>query len=422
MISIKTFGFLSKASKNARSSNLLLKTFNSNHMRSAFLTLKAFRDPDYSRPPPFDYLTKSYINETPFYDRGLKRFDENTKFIVVEGNIGVGKSVVAKKIAEEFDLKYFPEVNMDMKYITEHGYDLRDMDPYLPERMQSVDIKKFYANPYHKAMPRLQIEMYRYRYFQYIDALNHVINSGQGVVLERSHFSDFVFAKTLHQFNYIRKEMLRYYLNMRDETAKKLYHPHLVVYLDAPVDVLMERIKKRNIPHEVNSKVLTKEYLESLDKHYKEYLDFAKVKSVVKTLDWSVPQDLDLLMMDIEKIDFDRYKKNESQLFEWRNLDQTTEGNMRKLRRTLTLDLRNLIFPLYKEDYDVTELFFGPEEINEYLTLREKVPGEKYLMGFDPEAGDKTLFKTEKRTYHWRNILKDFLREEICAIDSSIPV
>lgn len=56
------------------------------------------------------------------------------------------------------------------------------------------------------------------------------------------------------------------------DTHWTLMRPHVVIYLDVPVPLVQERIKARNISWEVNGKALTTSYLESLEKHYKQYL------------------------------------------------------------------------------------------------------------------------------------------------------
>ena len=50
--------------------------------------------------------------------------------------------------------------------------------------------------------------------------------------------------KTYNWYNYLRRN-----------TIINFWKPHLIVYLDCPVDVCMQRIKERGIPAEVNSKV-----------------------------------------------------------------------------------------------------------------------------------------------------------------------
>jgi cytidylate kinase len=49
-----------------------------------------------------------YTGFHPLWEGTTKRFDENSKIIVVDGNIGTDKVTVAKKIAEEFDMLFLP--------------------------------------------------------------------------------------------------------------------------------------------------------------------------------------------------------------------------------------------------------------------------------------------------------------------------
>ena len=46
--------------------------------------------------------------------------------------------------------------------------------------------------------------------------------------------------------------------------------PHLVVYLDIPVDVALQRIKERGLTHEVNSTALTPEFMSHMEQVYKQ--------------------------------------------------------------------------------------------------------------------------------------------------------
>lgn len=50
--------------------------------------------------------------------------------------------------------------------------------------------------------------------------------------------------------------------------------PHLLIYLDIPVDQIIKNIKARNRPEEQNSPFYTKEALTMMAKNYKEkYLE-----------------------------------------------------------------------------------------------------------------------------------------------------
>lgn len=82
---------------------------------------------------------------------------------MVEGPIAAGKSKFAKELAEELEMLYIPEANMDMIFINSYGYDLRQLDPQLPESSKSFDVNNFLLNPTHLLAGQLQIRMYMLR-------------------------------------------------------------------------------------------------------------------------------------------------------------------------------------------------------------------------------------------------------------------
>lgn len=133
---------------------------------------------------------------------------------------------------------YVPEANMDAIYINPYGYDMRKLDDQLPEGSKSFDVRNFCANPTHKDVANFQIRMYMLRYEQYVDALAHVLSTGQGVVLDRSCFSDFVFVEAMSKANYISRGARSVYYDLRKNTIGELLKPHLVIYLDMPVETV----------------------------------------------------------------------------------------------------------------------------------------------------------------------------------------
>lgn len=186
------------------------------------------------KPAPFDYVNKDYSWFRSLRDRTTHRFDENTKVIVVEGPPACGKTDFAKTIADDLGMKHFPEANMDYHYIRPNGQDLRKFDKLIPEDTRTFDHKNFNLTPNHRLAANFQIMQYTARFAQYIDALAHLFNTGQGVVLERSPFSDFVFLEAMVSQKYIRREVKSVYYELRNNTIEELMRPHLVIYLDVP--------------------------------------------------------------------------------------------------------------------------------------------------------------------------------------------
>lgn len=88
--------------------------------------------------------------------RTCKRF----QIILVEGPLAAGKTKFAKELAEELDMLYMPEANMDMVFINPYGYDMRKLDPQMPESSKSFDVANFCRTPSHILAGQLQIRMY----------------------------------------------------------------------------------------------------------------------------------------------------------------------------------------------------------------------------------------------------------------------
>lgn len=187
---------------------------------------------------PFPYEEKTYGVIWSIFDKTLFRMNENSKMIVVEGPIAAGKTQLAKELAEELEMLHVPEATMDLYYINPYGYDMRQLDPQLPDQCKSFDVEKFCNNPNHPLAATFQIQMYMLRYEQYVDAIIHILSTGQGVVLERSCFSDFVFLETMYKHGYISKGARSVYNEIVQNTLSELLKPHLVIYLDVPVKTI----------------------------------------------------------------------------------------------------------------------------------------------------------------------------------------
>lgn len=88
-------------------------------------------------------------------------FCVHLQIIVVEGPVASGKSNLAKQIAEELDMLYFPEANLDMLYINPYGYNMKQLDDQLPEMCKSFDVNNFLVNPKHKLSTAFQFAQYQ---------------------------------------------------------------------------------------------------------------------------------------------------------------------------------------------------------------------------------------------------------------------
>jgi len=179
----------------------------------------------------------------------------------VEGNIGVGKSTLACQLARQLNYKVFLEPTTK--------------NPYLA---------KFYENPKKYAL-KLQLWIFRQRFRTYIAATEHVLKSGQGVLLDRSVFSDAVFAEVNYQQGSISQEGYEYYKELRKQALKAVLIPHTTLYLDVSPETCNERILGRGRDYESG---IPLEYLKGLDASYHKFLDeMRNVGSRVLVYDWT---------------------------------------------------------------------------------------------------------------------------------------
>ena len=163
---------------------------------------------------------------------------ENLKYIAIEGPIGVGKTSLARLLAEEFGGRTLLEEV--------------ESNPFLP---------RFYAEPKKYAF-QTQLFFLLCRYQQQKEMV-------QQELFDSVVVSDYLFAK----------DRIFAYLNL-DENELGLYEqvyrlldtripkPDLVIYLQASTEVLFDRIEKRAIEYE---STLSREYLERLVDAYNRY-------------------------------------------------------------------------------------------------------------------------------------------------------
>ena len=166
------------------------------------------------RLPPWDYKRFGFEWIHSVIDGTTKRFNDNSKMVVIEGPPGLGKTEVAKAIAEEFDMLFVPGFTMENFYINSYGYDLRELDYQIKhERVKSYDEKKFAQDPLGQdgGLDRMLYQLHIMRYFQYVDSLCHIFNTGQGIVTERSPFSDWVYFDAAFNQGWIDKTTKTHY-------------------------------------------------------------------------------------------------------------------------------------------------------------------------------------------------------------------
>jgi deoxyadenosine/deoxycytidine kinase len=162
--------------------------------------------------------------------------------VLVAGNIGAGKTSLTERIGDRLGWR--------------SGYESVTDNPYLSDFYTDMHAWSFH----------LQVFFLGHRAAQYLEA----IHDARSAILDRSIYEDFyIFARALHHMgNFSERDYLSYH-RLFDLVVESLPRPDLLIYLKAPVPVLMNRIRKRARNMETG---ITADYLGLLDTFYDEWL------------------------------------------------------------------------------------------------------------------------------------------------------
>ncbi|MFT7421681.1 MAG: deoxyguanosine kinase, partial [Arcticibacterium sp.] len=164
------------------------------------------------------------------------------KYIAIEGPIGVGKTTLANKIAETFNY-----------------------DAFLEQPSENPFLKNFYRNPSQSALAT--------QLFFLFQRMQQIQDLKQRSLFETVRVADFLIEKDrLFAEVTLSNEEMDLYDKVYDHLTLDAPTPDLVIYLQAPIDVLKDRITKRG---NINEQYLTLDYLEKLNDAYSRFfLDY----------------------------------------------------------------------------------------------------------------------------------------------------
>jgi NADH dehydrogenase (ubiquinone) 1 alpha subcomplex subunit 10 len=279
------------------------------------IQIKCFSAADIGKryPKTFDYKNKFYGAFAQLYETSSKRLSDNSLIITVDGNFGSGKSEFAKKLAKEIDFIYASEIDLDKMYYTrkDNGANIREITNSFVgnnEKYRINTIEEWHEDPMFKRSIQLQHGYYYCRWWQYRTALLHLFSTGQGVVLERSPFSDNVIAQSLYEENLLSKEAYNFYKNdLVKQTLLELWKPHITIYLDRNSENCLKSIQKNGTNAEKNSKVYSADFLKTVEKNYKKsFLPQTEKDSYVLNYDNNGEMvGMDEVIGDLENCDLD---------------------------------------------------------------------------------------------------------------------
>jgi NADH dehydrogenase (ubiquinone) 1 alpha subcomplex subunit 10 len=244
----------------------------------------------------------------------------------------------------------------------------------------------------------MESNLLQYTYSRYWDALVHLFNTGQGVILTRNPFSHQAFVEGLYKAGYLNwDEYRRVYCKLKESSINELRKPHLIIYLDAPVSVLHDRLKARG---KGEDKVITKEFLSTMENWYKtKYLKEMEVNTEVVVYDWSEPADFEVVVEDIERIDFERYdvEPRHPKFKDW-HFDEDIVASEVRWKFTQQ-KARHMQILARVPCWDVPSLHFEQDDLKALYTVYRNAPGNFFFYPYNPKMGDKVWWKSNPKGY-----------------------
>ena len=203
------------------------------------------------------------------------------QFIAIEGPIGVGKSTLARQLAEKFNATYLADTEAS--------------NPYL---------KSFYRNPSASAL-HTQLHFLVSR----LEVLNNpaVVRPSRPIVADFLLDKDRLFAELT--LNHVEWWM---YSQLYEAQTRDVPRPDLVVYLQAPLERLIQRIEHRGVSHE---KGIDSNYLQQLGSLYERFFhDYTETPLlIINTADVNLAKnthEIDMLAERIAELEGGRHYFN----------------------------------------------------------------------------------------------------------------
>ena len=163
------------------------------------------------------------------------------RYIVVEGPIGVGKTSLAQRLAATF------------------GY-----ETLLEKPAENPFLSRFYAERRSNALPT--------QLFFLLQRAEQLRTWRQEDLFEPVRVADFLMEKDqLFAELTLDEAELELYRGVYEHLTIEAPTPDLVIYLQAPSDVLLERIRRRGIPAE---RTIEADYLDALSEAYARFFHF----------------------------------------------------------------------------------------------------------------------------------------------------
>lgn len=173
-------------------------------------------------------------------------------FIGIAGMIGAGKSTLARHLGEHLGIDVHYEPVEDNEYLED-----------------------FYRDTARYSFA-IQIYMLNRRFQQH----QEIIWRGRSAVQDRTIYEDSIFARMLAENGLMDERDYRTYVDLFRNMSNFMCRPNVIVYLDVPPEISMQRIQQRGRGMESG---ITLEYLESLYRGYGDFVnDISRTTPVIR--------------------------------------------------------------------------------------------------------------------------------------------
>ncbi|WP_339607783.1 deoxynucleoside kinase [uncultured Roseivirga sp.] len=197
--------------------------------------------------------------------------------VAIAGNIGSGKTTLAKKLGRDYNW------NVELESVEDNPY-LKDF--YEDMSRWSFHLQVYFLNSRFKQIAAIQ-------------------ESVKGTIQDRTIYEDaHIFAANLKQSGFISDRDYQNYLELFKSMIKYVQPPDLLIYLKADIPKLVGNIQKRGRDYE---ELIRIEYLKNLNSHYENWIgnyDMGK-----------------LLIIDVNNLDFVNKVEDYSLIVEKVNLE-----------------------------------------------------------------------------------------------------
>lgn len=161
--------------------------------------------------------------------------------IAIAGNIGSGKTTLAKYLSDRYDFRYIPQRRLEFNFIDDFFHDIEGK--FFPAQVsflisKAIEIQEFYTN-------------------------------GKNVVVDRSLLEDIkVFARLWIENRKIDRKIVELYSLTADFVKNAVPSPDLYLFCQCPADVSLSRIARR--PKRSFEKEYPPNHTSMLEKYYSE--------------------------------------------------------------------------------------------------------------------------------------------------------